>query len=152
MAAVDVTLIRGEDQLSPIGEQRDVLHFEFAWCQFRRLAASDGHRIQMHPSGALPGKRDAIASAPKELALAVHEAPERAAYSWLCAPDLAASARVDVGYANRPGRCRSRCAAASLPSRRRQPKKRDAGPVQRPDRLLITIEGWIEEEQCVGVG
>ena len=64
---VDIVLVRGVNHLAAVRRHRHMLHFESARSKQRRVAARNGHGIQMRPAVALPGKHQPVAG-PEQIA------------------------------------------------------------------------------------
>ena len=101
VAAVDVILVRGENQLAAIGTEGNELHFEIAGREELCRAARNGNRIKMSPAVALPGKHQVIAGAPEDLMLG-HNLAKDAAATGIGAPNFLPLTGGSVGHADRP--------------------------------------------------
>ena len=82
VTAIDVVLIRRNQQLAAILRQRNVLDLERPRSQLRRRPTFRRNRIQMHPARLLPRKRQPVAIGPINL---IRRRPSRdARYPGLC--------------------------------------------------------------------
>ena len=153
MPPVDVALIGRVHQLATVRREDHVLHLVLARRQIGHRSTARRNRVQMHPARALPGKRDAVAVPPKELALGVHESPEGAAHPWARAPHLTPLACLRVGDADRPGLRLALRPRAGLGRLRDDTNEGESSSVRRPDGLLITVGTRIEIEKraCAGI-
>src|ERR1700744_539892 len=95
-------LVRGIDDALAVHAERNMVHFELARRQQRRLAAIRWHRVQARPAAALPGEHDLSIRTPPQLARAVGLVKDasRAAFR---APHLASIAALRISHADRPG-------------------------------------------------
>ena len=146
MAAIDVALVRIQVQRGPVRARRDVLDFEVAGRKQGSASTLDGHRVEVRPAVLLPREHDTIAGHPQQL-LVGDDVAVRAARAGVGLPDLPPRARRDVDDANRPRlgvAARGERHAARLG---RRPRERDARAVGGPHRVVVAVEGWIEEAQ-----
>src|ERR1700677_335291 len=107
MTAIDVVFVRGKQNGAAVGWGGCVFTLKIAWgVEGLWNVAARGDGVKVHPAGALPGKDNAIASAPEQLVISGH-AVKDTARAFGSVPEFATCAGFGVGNTDRPGRRRA---------------------------------------------
>src|SRR5262249_19518083 len=131
VAAIDIALVGGVDDLVCSGRKVHILHFELAWRQRRDGSAGGRKRVEGRPAIGFPGKDNVAVRSPQEL-ISCRDVTEDASGSGFGAPDLAALTGPCIGDSYGPGFAAALRLTHSPLTVRRDTDEGDTAAVGRP--------------------